>query len=59
MANYGTSKCEVTATYNNPDDCAAALEALIKTFDSTTNAVKGSGIIKNGSGFIGWILGGA
>lgn len=59
MAAYATSKCEVTAVYNNQDDCATALEALIKTFDSTTQAVKGSGIISVGSGFMGWILGGA
>jgi hypothetical protein len=59
MAAYGTSKGEVTAVYNNQDDCVAALEALIKTFDSTSQKVVGCGVINVGSGYMGWILGGA
>lgn len=59
MAAYGTSKCEVTAIYDKPDDACVALEVLLKTFDSTTGKVVGSGIVNVGSGYMGWILGGA
>lgn len=56
---YATSKCEVTTVYDYQDDCAVALETMIKTFNATTQKVVGCGIIKVGSGYMGWILGGA
>jgi hypothetical protein len=58
MATY-TSGVEQTAPFALISDASAALIVIIDTLDSTSEKVLGTGILMQGSMFIGYVIYGA